>query len=168
MIFSSQCDFLHQWCCTILEEGLSQENYLRLALRLRCGFCQITLTSCDTLHILVVHIMQSSVCGFVNRFAVLYNDRCCAYLVGFLRFHGVKNLRICAFVNLPKMDRPGTDLSIAPPKPYRWTNTHRSDYIIWSKDAVDRRRATQHAVMLTRTGATSTRTWTLPTTYNNL
>jgi len=26
--------------------GLSQENYLRLALRLRCGFCQITLTSC--------------------------------------------------------------------------------------------------------------------------
>ena len=33
----SQCDFLHQWICTIMEEGLSQKNYLRLALRLRCG-----------------------------------------------------------------------------------------------------------------------------------
>ena len=29
-----------------MEEGLSQENCLRLALWLRCGFCQITLTSC--------------------------------------------------------------------------------------------------------------------------
>ena len=44
--FISQCDFLHQWSCTIMEEGLSQKNYLWLALRLRCGFCQITLTSC--------------------------------------------------------------------------------------------------------------------------
>ena len=31
-----------------MEEGLSEENYLRLALRIRCGFCQITLTSCYT------------------------------------------------------------------------------------------------------------------------
>ena len=29
-----------------MEEGLSQENYLRLALRLRCGLFQIILTSC--------------------------------------------------------------------------------------------------------------------------
>ena len=42
VIFFSQCDILHQWSCTIMEEGLS----LRLALRLWCGFCQITLTSC--------------------------------------------------------------------------------------------------------------------------
>ena len=49
---SSQCDFLamwffHQWSCTIVEQGLPQENYLRFVLRLRCGFCQITLTSCN-------------------------------------------------------------------------------------------------------------------------
>ena len=46
----SQCDFLavrfsSSVICTVVEEGLSQENYLRLTLRLRCGFCQITLTS---------------------------------------------------------------------------------------------------------------------------
>ena len=33
-----------------MEEGLSKENYLRLALRPRCGFCQITLTSCISIH----------------------------------------------------------------------------------------------------------------------
>ena len=44
--FFSLCDFLHQCNCTIMEEGLPQENYLRLVLRLRCGFCQVTLTSC--------------------------------------------------------------------------------------------------------------------------
>ena len=41
----SQCDFLHQWSFSNVE-GLSQENYLQLALRLWCGFGQITLTSC--------------------------------------------------------------------------------------------------------------------------
>ena len=63
VIFSSQCDFLHQWCCTIMEEWLSQENYLRLALRLRCGFCQITLTSCLTfcIYFLNVHYYKTLV-----------------------------------------------------------------------------------------------------------
>ena len=34
----SQCCFLHQWSCTITEEGLSQENCLRLALWLLSNY----------------------------------------------------------------------------------------------------------------------------------
>jgi len=41
----SQAFCLHQ--CSCMEEGLSQENCLCLALWVRCGFCQITLTSCS-------------------------------------------------------------------------------------------------------------------------
>ena len=42
---------LHQWSCTIMKEGLFQENCLRLALWLQCAFCQITLTSyCHCVH----------------------------------------------------------------------------------------------------------------------
>ena len=40
----SWVSYIHQWSC--MEEGLSQENCLSLTLSLRCGFCQITFTSC--------------------------------------------------------------------------------------------------------------------------
>ena len=55
---------LHQWSCTIKEEGLSQEKCLRLALWLRCGFWQITLTSCST-----SHTASTSVLGDISHLA---------------------------------------------------------------------------------------------------
>ena len=50
-----------------MEEGLSQENYLRLALRLRCGFCQITLTSCSYFNLPVrSEIKRTSLCDAIR------------------------------------------------------------------------------------------------------
>jgi len=59
--------------------------------------------------------------------AVLYNDQCWAYVVACLRFHSVKKLRICAFVNM--RDGHKTDQQTGR-RPVAWQTGLRLDSIL--------------------------------------